>query len=252
MNKAIIIFSDVLNGIVFDTFEYFYRLWELDKSIKLISKYPIFTKDFHKKYNIDDNCFQNIIIDNPLNYKLTLALTFGTTHSQELNINVNFPIWCVNNDNLKLKGITKYFGEYTDNKDYTIKLYYQIHKVFKHYNKTYINCLDYNNIEYLKLLLKYPNYYKRYNNFSSKSNNKFNFEFYKEFNHHVYIRTNKRLYDNHPRIFIECEYQGIESEYYNFGKDLEIDPGYKRFLDRKDLEKRNILKDNLIEEFLSY
>ena len=155
MSKAVIIFSDVLNGIVFDTFEYFYRLWELDKSIKLISKYSIFTKDFHKKYNIDDNCFQNIIIDNPLNYKLTLALIFGTTHSQELNTNVNFPIWCVNNDNLKLKGITKYYGEYTDNKDYIIKLYYQIHKVFKHSSKTYINCLDHNNIEYLKLLLKY-------------------------------------------------------------------------------------------------
>ena len=46
--------------------------------------------------------------------------------------------------------------------------------------------------------------------------------------------------------------QSPKSEYYNFGKDLDLDPGYKRFLDRKDLEKRNILKDNLIEEFLSY
>ena len=70
IDRAVITRSFKYNGSMVDAFEYFYRLWELDKNVKFVSEFPHINKDFLSiKYNVDIRCFDNFIYTNPYNFK---------------------------------------------------------------------------------------------------------------------------------------------------------------------------------------
>lgn len=239
MKIAVLNFLNVLNGTAFDAFEYFYRLWELNKDTYLILKYPIFDKNFlNLKYSVNSKCFKNIIFfDNSQKYDVTLAFN----SSDLLKINANRKI-CISHDLVNYNGI-EYYDEFFRFRNYTHKLYFDIHKIYKHSNCTYIRCF--------KPDFKIANQFKPYkfidfnNNFRLTTS--YTGDFFKNFNQFVYIK-NTNVFDKHPRIFSECVYQNIKCYYYNT-TDL-IDNSYARFLDSKNLDLRKIKNDSLIKSIL--
>lgn len=257
MKIAVLNFLNVLNGTAFDAFEYFYRLWELNKDTYLILKYPIFSKDFlNLKYSINQKCFDSIIFDtsesinqnssrlnckffNILKSSFDAALAFNS--SDLLKINANRKI-CISHDLVNYNGI-EYYDEFFRFRNYTHKLYFDIHKIYKHSNCTYIRCF--------KPDFKIANQFKPYkfldfnNNFRLTTS--YTGDFFKNFNQFVYIK-NTNVFDKHPRIFSECVYQNIKCYYFNT-TDL-IDNSYARFLDSKNLDLRNIKNDPLIKSIL--
>lgn len=250
MINAVITRNKRLNGTTFDTFEYFYRLWELDKSIKLVSETDNFNPDFlNKKYEIDNSCFNNIIIDKPENLKYNNVLAFDVFQWMESNIECN-NFYLMNNDKVfpKYQKNVKYFDEYDTFRNYTYKIYYQIQKIYEHKEGTYIKCFDFN-IDVYKIIKKYKNVIiTEKNNYIPYTELKnFTGDFFKNFNKFVCIKYGS-FYDRHPRIYLECANQGIDCEYINLTP--EIDNGYFRYKDRFDFEKRNIKKDKILEEFL--
>lgn len=241
MKIAVLNFLNVLNGTAFDAFEYFYRLWELNKDTYLILKYPIFNETFlNLKYSVDSKCFKNIIFfDNFQKYDVALAFN----SSDLLKINANRKI-CISHDLVNYNGI-EYYDEFFRFRNYTHKLYFDIHKIYKHSNCTYIRCF--------KPDFKIANQFKPYkfmdfnNNFRPTTS--YTGDFFKNFNQFVYIK-NTNVFDKHPRIFSECTYQNIKCYYYNT-TDL-IDNSYARFLDSKNLDLRNIKNDLLIKSILDF
>ena len=238
MKIAVLNFLNVLNGTAFDAFEYFYRLWELNKDTYLILKYPIFDKNFlNLKYSINPKCFDSIIFDTSGNFDVALAFN----SSDLLKINANRKI-CISHDLVNYNGI-EYYDEFFRFRNYTHKLYFDIHKIYKHSNCTYIRCF--------KPDFKIANQFKPYkfmdfnNNFRLATS--YTGDFFKNFNQFVYIK-NTNVFDKHPRIFSECAYQNIKCYYYNT-TDL-IDNSYVRFLDSKNLDLRNIKNDSLIKSIL--
>ena len=256
MKIAVLNFLNVLNGTAFDAFEYFYRLWELNKDTYLILKYPIFDKNFlNLKYSINQKCFNNFIflkskfanqnfanISNGLDCDyFNVALAFNS--SDLLQISANRKI-CISHDFVNYNGI-EYYDEFFRFRNYTHKLYFDIHKIYKHSNCTYIRCF--------KPDFKIANQFKPYkfmdfnNNFRLTTS--YTGDFFKNFNQFVYIK-NTNVFDKHPRIFSECAYQNIKRYYYNT-TDL-IDNSYARFLDSKNLELRDIKNDSLIKSILDF
>lgn len=240
MKIAVLNFLNVLNGTAFDAFEYFYRLWELNKDTYLILKYPIFDNFFlNLKYSVDSKCFESIIFD--ASGKYDTALAFNS--SDLLKINALRKI-CISHDLVNYNGI-EYYDEFFRFRNYTHKLYFDIHKIYKHSNCTYIRCF--------KPDFKIANRFKPYkfmdfnNNFRLTTS--YTGDFFKNFNQFVYIK-NTNVFDKHPRIFSECAYQNIKCYYYNT-TDL-IDNSYARFLDSKNLEFRNIKNDPLIKSILDF
>ncbi len=238
MKIAVLNFLNVLNGTAFDAFEYFYRLWEFNKDTYLILKYPIFNETFlNLKYSIDSKCFDSIIFDTSGKYDTALAFN----SSDLLKINANRKI-CISHDLVNYSGI-EYYDEFFRFRNYTHKLYFDIHKIYKHSNCTYIRCF--------KPDFKIANQFKPYkfmdfnNNFRLTTS--YTGDFFKNFNQFVYIK-NTNVFDKHPRIFSECAYQNIKCHYYNT-TDL-IDNSYARFLDSKNLDLRDIKNDSLIKSIL--
>lgn len=252
IDRAVITRSFKYNGSMFDAFEYFYRLWELDKNVKFVSEFPHINKDFLSiKYNVDIRCFENFIYANPYNFKYNKVLIFDAYNFLEpLNAE---EIFNIKNHSDLLKGNVKYFSEYSGNKNYINKIYYQIIRKFEHAKNVYINSMDANSLEFLKLKRKYPNaIIKDYNsNFQVFSNTKgFLPDIYKYFDEYYYIKT-KRTFDRHPRMFTECEYLGIKCHFISeCNPYLNNDNAYKRFLDRYDFEKRFIFNDEVINLIL--
>lgn len=249
---AVITRNPKFSGTCFDSFEYFYRLWELEPNTKYITKYPQLTKDFiNTKYNINQECFKNIIYDEPYNYEYKTVLFFDT-HCFETKLLKAKNIFVIANSDIQFKEINdqniQIFSEFFHSKNYTHCLYFDIHKVFKHSKNTYINAMDLN-YEVLKIISQYkPHILKNPKSaFQHYSLTNFKADFYKDFDNYVYIKTPK-TFDRHPRMFSECVYQGINCEYINIGG--QIDPSWIRFEDRFDLNKRDIKNDKLIEEVL--
>lgn len=255
IKKAVITKSYKYNGTMFDAFEYFYKLWECDNSIKLVSNFDLFNKNFlTKKYNINEKCFDNIIIGEPLNFKYDIVLLFDVYNFYNYLINAK-QILVINNNSFKIKGNVEYFDEYFQFKNYTNKIYFEIHKKYEHNKNVYINALDKNNLEYLKLIKTYPNAITKdsQSNFQNYKNTK-NFlpNIYELFDYYIYLKTPK-TYDRHPRQFAECAWQNIECEFISIGpKDTNNCNAWKRFNDRYDFEKRNIKNDIVIDKILNY
>lgn len=249
--KAVVTRNPKFSGTCFDSFEYFYRLWELDNTTKYISKYPQLTRDFiNQKYNVDQKCLDNIIIDDPYNYEYTGCLFFDT-HCFELPKLNTKNVFIIANSDIQFtdpnKNI-KILSEFNHSKNYTHKLYFDIHKIYPHSKNTYINAMD-TGIEVLKIISNYnPRILKDPKSaFQHYSLTKFTGDFFKDFDNYVYIKTPK-TYDRHPRMFSECVYQGVNCEYINLGG--QIDPSWLRFEDRFELGKRDLKNDSLIDEFL--
>lgn len=257
IQKAVVTRNMKYNGSIFDAFEYFYRAWELDKNVKFVSKFIHINEYFlSRKYNVDNRCFKNFIYGEPYNLIFDKILLFDTYNFGDIEsdfILKTNKLYVISNSTRKFKENTEYFDEYFLFKNYINKIYFDIHKKFDHLNNVYINAMDTNNLKYVELLKKYPNALLK----DSKSNYQVytktkNFipDIYKYFNKYIYLKTQKTV-DRHPRQFAECEYQGIECEFISIG-----DPhsngcnAYKRFCDRKDLKKRDIHNDIVIERFL--
>jgi hypothetical protein len=251
--KAVIYNLPKFNGTTFDTFEYFYRLWELDKSVKLISSQDFFTYDLFKlKYNIDKRCFNNIIVDNFLDYKFKNILIFGVSSYKFLS---DYEIDCkkifaVRNDEIFFKNDTNYYDEYNFFCNYINKIYYKIQKIYDHKKALYLTSMDMNSLIVQKFKANFKDLVIRdSNNFKSYNKVNFKFDFFKDFNFYIYIKSQTEI-DRHPRFFSEAAWQNIDGFYVN-PTNL-IDNSFFRYSDRFDFEKRNIENDNLISEFLEF
>lgn len=257
INRAVITRCHKYNGSMFDAFEYFYRLWELDPDTKFVSLYNHINKDFLSiKYDVDLKCFDNFIYTDPYDLEFNKALLFDTHDFYNINqpksLKLN-KLYVVANSTIKFKENAEYFDEYFLNKNYINKIYYKIHRIFDHLDNVYVNCMDTYCKSYLKILKMYPNAIIKdpKNNFQHYSLTK-NFipDIYKYFNKFIYIKTGQ-TYDRHPRQFTECAYQGIECEYICEGsKFTKNDNSYYRFEDRYDFEKRSIYNDIVISKML--
>ena len=257
MKLAVCTRNPKFSGTCFDSFEYFYRLWELDKSTKYIMLYPSIDRDFIlRKYNINKQCLNNIIVDDCYKHYIENVLFFDT-HCFETNKLQTKNIYIVSNSEISFKPVKicgapqsiKIYSEYFHNRDYTHKLYFDIQKIFTHKRQTYINAMDTGTLDIWKIINSYKPFILKdsLSAFQNYKYTKFTPDFFKEFDKYVYIKTSK-TFDRHPRMFSECVNQGIECEYINLSN--EIDPSYLRFQDRFDIDKRDIKKDNLIKEIL--
>lgn len=248
--NAVITRNPKFSGTCFDSFEYFYRLWELDKSWHYVFLYPQLTKEFiTQKYNIDKNCFKNFIFSEVYNITYNKILFFDT-HCINYKLLKANKIFVISNSEIRYPQNISVYSEYFNEKNYLHKVYYQIQKVFLHKQNTYIVTQDSYNIEVLKILKNLKSYILKDTNsaFQNYSLTNFKPDFFKDFNHLIYIKT-PGSFDRHPRIFTECVYQGITCDYINLTQEL--DPSYFRFCDRFELEKRNILNDAVIAELLN-
>lgn len=247
--RAIITRNPKFSGTCFDAFEYFYKAWELDKSIKLISLYPQITKQFlRKKYNFDAKCFNNIIFDDPYNYEYDKFLFFDTHCFDVKELRYKSGIVIANSEIIYPDNVQT-FSEFFGPKNYTHKVYYQIQKRYPHERNTYVICQEPNNIAVVKILRDLGSYILKDSKSHLKhfSETKFTPDFFKHFNHLIYIKT-PLSFDRHPRIFTEAEWQGIQCEYVNLTQEL--DPSHFRFVDRADLAKRSIEDDVALSELL--
>lgn len=246
--KAIVTRNPKFSGTCFDTFEYFYCAWELDNSVKLISKHPQLSSDFIlKKYDINPKCLKNIIIDEPLNYDLQSALIFDThCFPSELKYK---KITIISNSEKRFKNAT-HFSEFFLDKNYTHKLNFKIMRKFEHKNQTYINAMDTSNLKIYQIMQKFKPYILKnpMSAFQNYTQTNFTPDFYKEFDKFVYIKT-PNTFDRHPRMFNECEFQNIKCFYFNLSQNL--DPSWFRFNDRHDLQKRELNEnDSALQNFL--
>lgn len=258
--NAVITKNQRTNGGTFDSFEYFYKLWEEDKSIFLIcdnKNSEFLSKDFlNKKYILDQRVFDNIINDDIFKYSYNVVLICEMFQFPELfqnnildakNLYVlqNGELYFNNKNNINIR----YFGENQGLNNYTFKVYYQIQRIYEHSDNVYLRFFNYNK-DVLDIIKKYKNtILNEFNNFKhSKELKKFKGDFYKDFNKLIYIK-NANIFDRHPRIFTECVNQKIECIYIN--KTDKIDNSFLRFQDRFDLNKRNINNDIVIDMFLN-
>lgn len=251
IEKAIITRNYKFSGTVFDAFEYFYRCWEFDKSVKLVSLYGQLEPEFIRlKYDICKECFENIIIAEPYNFEYGNILYFDTH--------------CINPNLLKFKKCViianaeiypydniEVFSEYFGPKNYKHKVYWEIQRKYPHSKGTYVITQDLNP-DVLKIIskLKNPIIKDTKSAFQHFSSTRFTGDFYKNFNELLYIKV-PHSFDRHPRIFTECLWQNIKTNYINLTKEL--DPSYFRYCDAKsenDLDLRSIYGDIAIEKFL--
>ena len=258
MKLAICTRNPKFSGTCFDSFEYFYRLWELDKSTKYIMLFPSLDRDFIlRKYNINKQCLNNIIVDDCYKYYIENVLFFDTHCFKTEKLNSK-NIYVVANSEITYKPIEicgipqniKIYSEFFHNRNYIHKLYFNIQKIFKHKRQTYINAMDIDSLKIWQIINSYKPFILKnpMSAFQSYNNTNFRPDFFREFDKYVYIKTPK-TFDRHPRMFSECVNQGIDCEYVNLSQDL--DPSWFRFQDRLDIEKRDIRVDNLIEDILS-
>lgn len=259
IDKAVVIRCQKYNGSMFDAFEYFYRLWELDKDVKFVSLYKHINKEFLSlKYIVDEKCFENFIYKDPYDLKFNKTLLLDTHDFYPKNLGLDLKtnkLYVVSNSNINFGGNVEYFSEYFRNKNYINKIYYKIHRIFEHKDNVYINSMDPQDFEFIKLLKKYPNAIIKdpKNNFQSfKLTNGFSGDFYKYFNKYFYVKGSK-TFDRQPRQFTECAYQGIECFYISSVKNklANNDNSWPRFQDRFDFEKRNIKNDIVIDKLLN-
>lgn len=246
--KAVITRNQKFTGTCFYSFEYFYRLWENDKDFLYISKYNILKKDFlNLKYNLNQEVFKNIIIAEPYNFNYKVSLFFDT-HCFDDDILKSKNSFVISNSE-KIFKKSKVFSEFFCNKNYVFKHYFNIYNKFKNKkNYTYINSMD-RNFTIYNIIKKYKPYILKDLSISKTfEKTAFSGDIFKEFNKYLYIKT-PNTFDRNPRMFSECAYQGIPCEYINLGGS--IDPSFHRFNDRLDFEKRNILKDTIIDDILS-
>lgn len=245
--KAVITRNTKFTGTCFYSFEYFYRLWEIDNEFLYISKYPILNKDFlNLKYNLNQNVFKNIITAEPYNFEYKVSLLFDT-HCFDDTIKSKKPFVITNSE--KFFKNFKIFSEFFGPKNYIFKHYFEIYKLFKEReNKTYINSME-RNFTIYKIIQKYKPYIlKDLSGFQTFEKTAFSGDIFNHFNKYLYIKT-PITFDRNPRMFSECAYQGIDCEYINLGGS--IDPSYHRFNDRMDFDKRSILNDKVIEMILN-
>ena len=86
INRAVITRCFKYNGSMFDAFEYFYRLWELDPDTKFVSLYSHIDKDFLSiKYDVDLKCFDNFIYADPYDLEFNKVLLFDTHDFYNIN-----------------------------------------------------------------------------------------------------------------------------------------------------------------------
>lgn len=252
INKAIITRNYKFSGTVFDAFEYFYRCWEFDKSVCLVTLHNQLDLEFIRlKYSINFDCLKNIIIDEPYNYSYGNVLYFDThcINPNALKFNKCFVIA---NAEMHSYDNIMVFSEYFGPKNYKHKVYWEIQRKYPHNDATYVITQDLCNANVLKIISKLDNPIIKdvKSAFQHYSSTKFTGDFYKNFNKLLYIKT-PHSFDRHPRIFTECLWQGIPCNYINLTK--EIDPSYLRYLDAKsecDLDLRSIYNDVVIDGFL--
>lgn len=240
-----------VNGTLSDSFEYFYKLWELNKDTKLI--FTGFKPDlnfFKQKYIIDENCFNNFLyidynqLKNLQKTHIKKLLSFAH-YLYNYKIDLDCEVHLILNDFNKLNNAYCY-GEYDSImglSNYTYKIYFDIHRIYKHENNTYIKCLK-DTLFSLKIKQKYHNIILQKQVYNRG-------DIFKLIDNFVYIKT-PSSFDKHPRMFAEAYYQNINIDYYN--ENNSKDGSYYRYQDILDnsIYKRTLDdKDIIIERMLS-
>ena len=253
IEKAIITRNYKFSGTVFDAFEYFYRCWEFDKSVHLVTLYNQLDFEFIRlKYSINFDCLKNIIVAEPYDFEFENVLYFDT-HCINPNLIRAKNIFVIANAEMHSFDNIEVFSEYFGPKNYKHKVYWEIQRKYPHLKGSYVITQDLNNPDVLKIISKLENPIIKdaKSAFQHFSSTKFTGDFYKNFNELLYIKV-PHSFDRHPRIFTECLWQNIKTNYINLTQ--EIDPSYLRYLDAKnesDLDLRSIYGDIVIEKFLS-
>lgn len=252
LSKAIITRNYKFSGTVFDAFEYFYRCWEFDKSVHLITLHNQLNPEFIRlKYDICKECLNNIIVDEPYNFEFENVLYFDT-HCINPNLLKAKNIFVIANAEMHSYDNITVFSEYFGPKNYKHKVYWEIQRKYTHANATYVITQDLCNAEVLKIISKLDNPIIKdaKSAFQHYTKTKFSGDFFKNFNKLLYIKV-PHSFDRHPRIFTECLWQGIQTNYINLTQ--EIDPSYLRYIDAQsigDLDKRSIYGDVAVDSFL--
>jgi len=263
--KAVIIYyrskSVRINGSLVDNFEYFYTLWESDKSIQFL--FVNATKSImyniklflSNRYNIDLDCFKNIksiSIFEFISTKFTIVYTsdlltmqfFNETLVQSKNkyfiTELNNPEYIVKN------GI--YYSEMKDNRikddiEYRTKMRFDLLKKPKIQNKVlYVNA-PMSKDPFTEII---NNIKHKYNLIETLKKTNTNFEnIFEKFSHYLYIKT-LEYNDPRPRMFHECYYLNIPYEYYNTN-NIKDGSWYRYWeLQKNGLEGRFLTKDDEI------
>lgn len=257
IDKAVHCGVSCINGTTADSFEYFYKLWELDKSVKLIFTNRLPDYNFYtSKYNIDTNCFKNFIeldYKDLHKYKFNKLLTFAH-HLNKILHQLKEPLKIDNlyhiknefNNIHKITGEYHGFGEFkevTGLNNYIYKLNFDIHKTFNN-NKDYIlyKCNS-ETLESIKIKSNLKNLIKY-------SNNEF-INLFELIYKLVYVKTNG-CFDRHPRIFDECKFHNIDIEFHNLGTILDGSVLRYNFLLHNGIQPRYLTEqDEIIQLMLN-
>lgn len=243
-------FYNNVDGSTFNGFEYFYTLWELDKSVKWgflsSSLYVDFVKDFiSKKYNFNEDCFNNIITINDKKlqkYHNILIIDYYTLYRLDYLPILADNYFCISGSKYKSKRLVNYFIEYEHicpddlEINYKSKFRFDLFKEIKnHKQRTFVNYYQQNlNIN--------PKYVQRKDILSPL--------FYDEFNKIIYIQNPVKP-DVKPRIFHEAKFFNIK---YKFISNGIKDGAYYRYNDSKteSLEQRLLDKNDLLITSFGY
>lgn len=217
MNNAILIgpckTRIPIDGSLSNAFEYFYYVWEKNKSIFLIidtsrDSLNVIFKYLKIKYNINEKCFKNIIIFEKKIQKYNNLILFEMIAIDNFNYYKNFIFYnklfaLSGSKNHKLK--CYYFVEYEHLKplnydiNYKSKIYFEIlKKPLKSKNLTFINTRN-------------PNYIKKENEIMRSDLNLVS-NIFENFNKMIYIQ-HPNFFDVKPRLFQECSYFNIPYEF---------------------------------------
>jgi len=282
-DKAIIIYfgytAPHINGSIIDSFEYYYTLWEQDKTVQYIfvdasSNNIEFIHDFLKKrYIIDSDCLQNIISVKTTKLILhkfkKILITDSTTVNMMKN---NLPIQSYekhiitefgdNKFNLKNRTNVYYYSEMPENRISGDEYYYTkmrfdlIRPPKYHKNKLYVNAPKYgpvkgakDKLEFLKIINEKVKS-EELDGYIEKSSGT-NSNVFEEFSHYMYFKT-LNWPDPRPRMFHECYYFKIPITYINIYNIK--DGSYLRYheLIKNGLENRHLTKDDTLIKILLY
>nr|DAU90667.1 MAG TPA: hypothetical protein [Caudoviricetes sp.] len=244
LNSGVTFYNNV-DGSTFNGFEYFYTLWELDKSTKWgflsSSSYIEFIKDFlTKKYNFNSNCLKNIIVIDPKKlqkyHNVLIIDYYALTKLDYLPILAD-NYFCISGSKFKSKRLVNYFIEYPHicpdglEINYKSKFRFDLFKEIKqHKQRIFVNYCNQN----LNINTKYM---QRKDILSPL--------FYDEFNKIIYIQNPDKI-DIKPRIFHEAKFFNIKYRFISKGIK---DGAYYRYNDSKteSLESRLLTSsDSLI------
>lgn len=212
-----------IDGSLSNAFEYFYFAWVRNKNIRLIidttkQSLEIIKRYLNFKYNIDSDCFNNIIVfEKKIQYFKNLIL-FEVISID--NFNNYYKLFLKSKNLYALSGSNshelncEYFCEYDflvpqqipQNliKKYKSKIYFDILKCpTKESNKIFINTRD-------------KTYIKKENEIIRADLNIFD-NIFNQFNRMIYIQ-HPLFFDRKPRLFQECQYFKIPYEFIPHNK----------------------------------